>query len=114
MIDSFSAWTATICSRSNARRIPSSSVPSSAMGKSSTPLLHMNALNPMTPQSVRSCMWVRLSAHRPPQRPKSSSELAFAKFHFAKKPPLSSTGGCALSGMSKKDVTPPPANARLP
>ena len=57
-------------------------------------------------------MCTRLSAVRPPQRPKSTSELALAKFHLARKPPRSTTGGKECSGMSRNVVTPPAASAR--
>ena len=111
---SFSAWTATICARSLARRIPSSSVASSAIGKSSVPLSHRYAWKPITPQSVRSCMCTRLSGVSPPHSPKSTSELALPKFHFARNPPRSNTGGEQCSGMSRYVVVPPAASARVP
>ena len=95
-----SAWTATGRPSSAAFAMPAWSVSSSAAGKSSIPLSHMNALKPTTPRSASSSRRSRLSGVSPPQSAKSTTDEAAAASALASKAAPSRVGGWALSGIS--------------
>ena len=114
MIASFSACTATGSPSCAARSIPSKSVWSSARSKSSMPVLHMKALNPMTPRPASSSSRSRLPGTRPPQRQKSTRATPRAAATLRSNEAPSIVGGEAFRGMSKKQVPPPAAKAAVP
>src|SRR3954451_19883583 len=109
-----SAWTATGRSSAAARSMPAASVSSSAAGKSSIPLSHMNALNPTTPRSASSSSRSRLPGTMAPHSAKSTTADARAAATLASNAAPSIVGGWALSGISMQAVAPPAASARVP
>ena len=94
--------------------MPAASVSSSARVKSSIPVSHMKALNPITPSPASSSSRSGLPGTRPPQSARSTWAAPLAAAAFAAKPAALTVAGIEFSGMSAAHVAPPAASARVP